>query len=235
VFTHKDALKDKASFVHFRYQLLDMSMESENVLSQSDKHQPFSVVILTGGHSERFGCDKARLDFNGQSLIQGAVASLMAVSDDIICVARSEQEIGVTGAQVIYDLPGASGVLPALSAGLERTKYRWSFVMGCDMPFVSLPLVRYLFTLVDGFDIVVPHLVIGIEPLHAFYHRRVQGALTRAIVDGRKRVVSFYEDVRVRKVDEAELRLYDPHLRSFFNINTPADLDQADKWLKEGV
>lgn len=205
-------------------------MGSENNQAQSKTNQPLSVVILAGGHSERIGSDKARLCLNGQTLIQRAVDTLSALSDDIICVARAEQDIGVNGAAVIFDLPGAIGVLAALRAGLERSRYSWSLVMACDMPFINLPLVRYMQTLVEGYDIVVPNLEVGLEPLHALYHQRVLAALARAIVDGRKRVISFYEGVRVRKVNEAELRHYDPHLRSFFNINTTADLDQARRW-----
>ena len=41
------------------------------------------------------------------------------------------------------------------------------------------------------------------------------------------RVISFFSDVRVRYVDEAEIDGFDPRHLSFFNVNTPADLEQA--------
>jgi molybdopterin-guanine dinucleotide biosynthesis protein A len=34
--------------------------------------------------------------------------------------------------------------------------------------------------------------------------------------------------VRVKTVDEADLRAVDPELVSFFNVNTPADLKRAE-------
>lgn len=200
---------------------------SENIQATSKSNQALSVVILAGGLSERIGSNKALLRLNGQTLIQRVVDALTELSDDIICVVRPEQALGVSGAAVIFDPPGAIGVLAALQAGLMRSRYSWSLVVACDMPFISLPLISYMQTLVEGYDIVVPNLEVGLEPLHALYHHRVLPALATAIVDGRKRVVSFYQGVRVRKVNEAEMRDYDPHLRSFFNINTTADLDQA--------
>lgn len=206
-------------------------MINDEIQATRESSQLLSVVILAGGRSERIGSDKACLCLNGQTLLQRAVDNLSMLSDDIICVARSEQEIRVKGATVIFDLPGAIGVLAALRAGLERSRYGWSLVVACDMPFISLPLVRYLQTLVEGYDIVVPNQEVGLEPLHALYHKRVLPTLVKVIVDGRKRVVSFYENVRVRKVNETELRQYDPQLRSFYNINTSADLDQACRWV----
>ncbi|MHB1354829.1 MAG: molybdenum cofactor guanylyltransferase [Anaerolineae bacterium] len=191
---------------------------------------PLSVVILAGGHSERIGSDKARLCLNGQTLIQRAVDTLSVVSDDIVCVARAEQEIKVDGATVVLDLPGAVGVLAALRVGLEKSRYRWSLAVACDMPFICLPLVRYLQTLTEGYDIVVPQLEVGLEPLHALYNNQVLESLAKVIVEGRRRVISFYEGLRLRAVKQVDLRHYDPHLRSFFNINTPADLEQAVIW-----
>ena len=62
--------------------------------------------------------------------------------------------------------------------------------------------------------------------LHALYHQRCIPAITASLEKGRKRVMSFYEDVRVCKVDEEVLVEVDPGLTSFVNINTPADLAQ---------
>jgi molybdopterin-guanine dinucleotide biosynthesis protein A len=39
--------------------------------------------------------------------------------------------------------------------------------------------------------------------------------------------------VSVRYVEEAELRRFDPSLRSFFNVNTPADLAELPRLLRE--
>ena len=40
-------------------------------------------------------------------------------------------------------------------------------------------------------------------------------------------MISFLDRLAVISVDEAELRAVDPELRSFFNTNTPEDLQLA--------
>jgi molybdenum cofactor guanylyltransferase len=40
-------------------------------------------------------------------------------------------------------------------------------------------------------------------------------------------MIAYLGAVRVREVPEPELRRIDPELRSFFNVNTPEDLERA--------
>src|SRR5581483_6661289 len=66
------------------------------------------------------------------------------------------------------------------------------------------------------------------EPMHAVYRRQpCLRAVEAALKRGERRMIAFHGDVRVRYVDEPELRRIDPELRAFFNVNTPADLEQA--------
>jgi len=41
------------------------------------------------------------------------------------------------------------------------------------------------------------------------------------------KIIDFYPDVDTFEVPETEILDLDPDLRSFFNINTPEDLDRA--------
>jgi molybdopterin-guanine dinucleotide biosynthesis protein A len=45
-------------------------------------------------------------------------------------------------------------------------------------------------------------------------------------------MISFYPEVRVRVVEESEVSSIDPLGLSFFNINTPEDLAQAEERLR---
>lgn len=51
---------------------------------------------------------------------------------------------------------------------------------------------------------------------------------------GRLKLVDILEDLNVAYVTEDALREVDPHLLSFFNVNTQADLDRANA-LAKGV
>ena len=45
----------------------------------------------------------------------------------------------------------------------------------------------------------------------------------------RLNVIGFYPKVNVRYLDEAEYQAIDPEKHSFFNVNTPDELQQADQ------
>ncbi len=101
-------------------------------------------------------------------------------------------------------------------------------VVACDMPFVDPALLGFLLGLVgDGVDAVVPLVRGEPQPLHAVYSRACAGAAAAQIMTGDLKMAKLLDRLRVRYVAEAELRAVDPELRSFFNINTPADLELA--------
>ena len=96
--------------------------------------------------------------------------------------------------------------------------------MACDMPFLNAALVRHMVELQAGFDAVVPRVDWMIEPLHALYTRGSLTALKGQIDAHKYQIVRFFERIRVRYLDEHELRAFDPELRSFLNVNRPEDL-----------
>ncbi len=194
---------------------------------------PVSVIVLAGGRGKRLGGDKATVEIAaGETLLRRSVTLVEPLSDDIIVVRRPEQRLEAPGARVITDRAPFEGPLAGILAGLEAAREEWALVVACDMPFLSIPLLRYLLTLRPGYDVVVPQLEVGMEPLHALYHRRAAPAVRAALERGERRLISFYRALRVRTVPVDELAPYDRDGRTFFNINTPEDLEQARAWLR---
>lgn len=192
-----------------------------------------SGVVLAGGRSERLGRDKAGLLLGRETLLQRVVRTLSCLSDDLIAVVRADQQVVVPEARVVQDVAPYSGVLAGMAAGLTAARHDWALVVACDMPFLNLGLLRYMLSLRCEVDVVVPRLDVGAEPLHALYHKRCLGALSKSLAEGRRRVISFYDTLRVRWVDPEEIARFDSQGRSFFNINTPDDLALAQSWLEE--
>jgi molybdopterin-guanine dinucleotide biosynthesis protein A len=193
-----------------------------------------SVAILAGGRGERLGRDKATLTLGGRTLVQRLVDLLVDLSDDILVVLRPDQNLNVDRARAVTDLPPYSGALAGLAAALEAARHEWCVAVACDMPFVNLQLLRYMASLTPGYEVVMPRLPVGLEPLYALYHKRCLPALRKALGSGQRRLVSFHGSVRVRYVSPQEITDFDPTGRSFFNINTPQELAQAELWLQEG-
>ena len=65
----------------------------------------------------------------------------------------------------------------------------------------------------------------AIQPLSAIYSRRCLEPIADQLAEGKLKVSHFFSKVKVKKVPEISLRQVDPELKSFFNINTPEDMD----------
>jgi molybdenum cofactor guanylyltransferase len=194
---------------------------------------PFSIMILAGGQGRRLGEDKALLRIDGQTLLDHVLATLAPLSDDLIVVVRSHQTINTNLARIVSDLEPYAGVMAGIAAGLLVAHHEWSLLVACDMPFINPELVSYMSLQRNGHDAVVPQRHVGLEPLHALYHRRCLPALRQALEAGHRRVISFYRTLDVRYLTEAEISRFDPDGRSFFNINTPEELAQARIWYQQ--
>jgi molybdopterin-guanine dinucleotide biosynthesis protein A len=81
--------------------------------------------------------------------------------------------------------------------------------------------------------VVIPRTEVGIEPLCAVYSRRCLQTVQGALEQNNLKIRSFFSRVRVKEIPETVLRKMDPGLVSFFNINTPDDLEQANRMINE--
>jgi molybdopterin-guanine dinucleotide biosynthesis protein A len=81
--------------------------------------------------------------------------------------------------------------------------------------------------LAPEYDVVVPRTAKGVEPLHAIYAKACLPAMEQLLQQGHLKVISFYSQVRVRYVEQEEIETLDPQQLSFFNVNSPHDLQWA--------
>ncbi len=104
---------------------------------------PVPVVVLAGGHSRRFGADKAEARFMGHRLIDHVVGRLRSQTDQIII--SGPQEYGL-GLDIIPDLPDAPpGPLGALwSVYAARPDWAAFVTVPVDMPRLPHDLVARL-------------------------------------------------------------------------------------------
>lgn len=103
------------------------------------------------------------------------------------------------------------------------------------MPFVSRETISLLFELCTGKAAVIPRWPNGnVEPLHAVYHTKMAfEAAKAAVAEGKLHMRAMIENLRgVRYVSTLVIQQLDPELRTFFNINTFADLKMATAMVK---
>lgn len=191
--------------------------------------ESISGVILAGGRGSRLGgVNKALLQVGSQTNIQRVLSALQPLCTDLVLIANDHSLAQLSGVRVVFDSEPHAGVLPALAQGLETASGDLAIVVACDMPFLNDGLLAEQLLRAANVDVVIPVLDGRPEPMHAVYRRLVSlAAIKAALAAGEKRMISFLDQLRVARLDEAELRSFDPDLLSFFNTNTPEDLQRA--------
>lgn len=197
---------------------------------------PASGIILAGGQSRRLGQDKRRLRLWGEdkpSLLEHTVSILSLLCDEVIVVLNDPEDWKHLPAYLVTDdLPDA-GVLGGLYTGLNAAKYQHALVIGADMPFLNIDLLKAMLGYPRNFDALVPRSIkpnkarngLNAETLHAIYSRQRLDLLREKLREGTRSIAEFLSVINVKFLEPAIVTKYDPHGYSFFNINTPDDLD----------
>ena len=192
-----------------------------------------AVVILAGGASRRMGRDKAFLNVGQATLIERVLQAAREVSDEILIIANQHDAYAHLGVPIYPDIEPGRGPLMGLYSGLKAATRELVVLLACDMPFLSPALIRHLLSLTPNVDVVIPRGRKGLHPLHAVYRRSTcLPATAAALARGERRMVAFFDAVRVREVEERSLRSFDPLGLALTNVNTPEDLAAARHLLR---
>ncbi|MBI5441055.1 MAG: molybdenum cofactor guanylyltransferase [Deltaproteobacteria bacterium] len=196
------------------------------------------TAILAGGKARRMGVDKLTLPLAGVPLLERTWSRVAPVSERVIAVGGPPL-LASRSVETIPDLyPGADsmgGLATALAhAAATGGPGAWALCVACDLPLLEPALLAYLGTLQTGWDAVVPRTPAGWEPLCAVYRATCLPALEEEIRRGNLRIRDLFALVRTREVGPEELRRFDADLRSFLNVNRPADLARAQELLGAG-
>ena len=185
-----------------------------------------SAAIMAGGKSKRMGQDKAWIELDGEPLIRRIATVLAQVADEVIVVAN-DPKYATLGLRVVPDRFPDGGALGGIATGVGAATHDRVLVAACDMPFLSAEVWRVLLDHRPAADVVIPKIGGEFETLHALYTKACLAPMERSLAAGKLRVISFFDDVRVQAIEEPELRVADPTLRSFTNVNTPEELARA--------
>ena len=195
-----------------------------------DSLAPFKNVtglILLGGKSSRYGSNKALVEIEGVRLVDRVAGVMKSIFHRVILLTNTPEEYTYLRLPMVEDLIMGLGPMGGIYTGLMTMSDETGFLVACDMPFLSGKLIRHMVEVRDDFDTVVPRMDWMLEPLHALYSKKCIPVIREAIEERQYQIAKCFAGMHVRYVDEEELRLWDPDLRSFFNINKPQDLPGA--------
>ena len=195
-------------------------------------------IILAGGKNLRYGRNKALEKIGGITIFERIANKLHIITDDIVVVTAKNSNVlpPLPFVRFVEDEYFEKGPLGGIYAGLQTVKYDIGLVVATDMPFLSVPLLKYLISSADNYDVVIPRLRNNmLEAVHAVYRKTCLSLIKEQLENGRLQIRPILCKLNTRYINEEECRRYDPELNTFFNINRPSDFDRAQKIESQGT
>ncbi|MFH1156024.1 MAG: molybdenum cofactor guanylyltransferase [Pseudomonadota bacterium] len=192
-------------------------------------NQNCTGVILAGGRNIRLpGIKKTFHEIQGRRVMDCIYGMFTSLFDRVIVVANDPGDFVEWDALIVSDIDPSRCSMAGLHAGLFYADTPWCFVSACDTPFLKEDLARHILSCIrPGIDVVIPETEGGLEPLFAAYSRECLPLIEKNLEAGIYMIKRFFRKNRVDTIPLDVVRRIDPGMTSFFNINTPEDLETA--------
>lgn len=215
-----------------------LEARGKRVASKESENRGVAGYVMAGGASTRFGFDKARAKLNGKTMIERMCALLENVTG-VASVVAPFGRYAEFGVRLVDDQwPGEGplgGIITALmDAHARNHRQTWCLIIGCDMPFLTREWLKCLKerALASNAAVVTPQSSAGIEPLCSCWHTSATGKLQFAFEDGIRKVTEAMKRVSMEVVNEGDWARFDNSGRLFWNMNTPAEYEEARRILE---
>lgn len=177
------------------------------------------------------GENKAFIEIAGAPIIHRIYSLFKELFQETMIVTNQKELFSNFDSKIYSDLLPNKGVLGGLYTGIFFSAFKYSFVVGCDMPFIKKSLIRYLMSQIqENEDIIVPRTTDGLQPLHAIYSKNCLEPIKKIIDQGKYKIIALYDMVKVKIINEKDFTPFDPYHESFINVNTPTELLSIRKW-----
>lgn len=192
-------------------------------------------VILAGNNSSRMGYNKVFAKFGDETLIETIYTLLnfsferdpIIVTDNKTLFDRFEP---LKDAHVVEDKYPGHNTLGAVATAFESCDADNLFVIGVDMPFLSLVVLERMVANQGIAQVVVPMLDGEDICLHAVYNRQLLPLMKEKIAAGEIKLHSLFGEIPLLQLPLKENTL---EADIFIDINTPEDLAYAQERFKE--
>lgn len=185
------------------------------------------AAILAGGKSRRMGQDKAFLEFEGVPMIHRVINAVNPHVKNIVIIANDPQDklLKSIGPLVYEDKIRGLGPLSGLYTAFEATGAGELLLVACDMPLILPEIIELLISYPDwSGDALIPVAGGREQGLLAVYRRSAIEKVRDKIESQSIQFDEFRKGLDKTLIAEDAIKLLDPDLRSFKNINRPEDL-----------
>jgi molybdopterin-guanine dinucleotide biosynthesis protein A len=174
------------------------------------------------------GRDKASLPWGRGTLLDHALDRLRAVASRVHVLCGPEPRYLDRGVPILLDARVETGPLAGLETALDSlAEGEIAVLLAADLPLVRVSLLEEIVRRSGSRDVVVPVGSDGPQPLAAAYAASALPAVRRALEAGERRMTSFWDGVRVERIEGADLARFCDPAHAFLNVNTPEDYERV--------
>jgi len=208
-----------------------------------------TTIILAGGNSRRMKTDKRLVELKEIRLIEWVITLAEQVSETVLISANDHLK-EFRDHRVVPDINDCSGPLTGLVSALQHVRSTYVLVLSCDMPFVTVPLLKLLSSDTLGKNYTAFTINQAIQPFPAIFCASLTKEITRFHAEGERafkellkciptQLIEFEKDgkdvneylIRLETfIDPPRYNLISPEM-CFLNINSPNDLANAINFL----
>ncbi|VAX01362.1 Molybdenum cofactor guanylyltransferase [hydrothermal vent metagenome] len=184
-----------------------------------------SIVILAGGQARRMdGQNKGLLPLAGRPMLQHVLDRLPREADIIISANADIERYQSFGYPIIEDvLVGDLGPMNGIYSALQATSSEWLLTAPCDIP--NLP-VDYLDRMISQKSDAKAYVADDGQRMHngcCLLHASLTADLLAHIKQQKLAMHGFLKSIPAQRVD------FSDQVDAFMNINTPQQLQQAER------
>ncbi|MBN9015471.1 MAG: molybdenum cofactor guanylyltransferase, partial [Rhizobiales bacterium] len=162
------------------------------------------------------GADKAllRLAPDGPTLLESTIQRVAEVANAVVVIAPDDRDYRRFEVELIPDDRPDMGVLGGVATALRRFDGSDVLVVACDHPFLNVDLLRHMAQIDEECDVIIPRTLgasrqgsaVTLQTLYAIYRATCREPLAKVLERGYATAMDFFGLVRVRALNEPELR-----------------------------
>lgn len=175
------------------------------------RQHPFAVSVLAGGLSSRMGRDKARLRFDGRTLLGH--------------VRRIAGTLGVPVRVIRRDLVLRCGPLGGIYTALQSSRAEAEIFLACDMPFVSTEWLERLRRSLGAQHAAAFTVAEGLAGFPFVIKAEALPVIDRLLAEKQFSLQVLAHALQAKRVSCPQGRTAE-----LFNINTPEEWEQVQSW-----
>jgi molybdopterin-guanine dinucleotide biosynthesis protein A len=191
-----------------------------------------TAFILSGGKSSRIGRNKSLLEIDGKPLIQRLTELLDSIFPEVLISSNEPELYDFLGKKIVKDIYPGRGPLSGIHSALSTTVSEKNFIIGCDLPFISIELINYLTSYQSDVQILLLRADERVQPLCGIYSKSILQEVEKLLVESanpelklKGSIFELMSRVQTEIIDVTKSNFYHPDL--FFNVNTPEDFNYA--------